>query len=81
MGFFFSEVPGCEVTEEKDFIKVSFGWMFCEALSESFWKTLSDFTSVLEEVTVLVQVNFETCSLGIIQIPEARMRSDTCRFQ
>ena len=51
------------------------------ASGESFWRTLWDFTSALEEVTVFEQVNVDPGPLGFIQIPEARMSSNTCRFQ
>ena len=85
--FFFSEVVGCEVTEERISIIVPFGWIFCKTFQISVFlkqlgtKTSWDFTSALREATVFVQVNFDTDPLGLIQIPDAWMRSNTCRFQ
>ena len=75
----------------KDFIIVSFGWIFLWNFSdqlfskiasgESFWKTLWDFASALEEVIVFVQVDFDTYPLAFIQNPEVQMWSDICRIQ
>ena len=57
----------------KVFVIVSFGWIFCEIFQISVFlkklreipsipfRPLWDFTSVLEEVTVFLQVNFDTC--------------------
>ena len=87
MGFFFSEVVGCQVTEERISIIVPFGWIFCKTFQISVFlkqlgtKTSWDFTSALREATVFVQVNFDTDPLGLIQIPDAWMRSNTCQFQ
>ena len=71
MGLFFSEVAGSGSIMKKG-LHNSFFW-------ENFlWNFLDeDFTSVLEEVAVFVQVNFDICPLGFIQIPEVWMRSET----
>ena len=60
-------------TLRKDFIIVSFGWIFCEIFHISFFlkqtwanpsvtfRPLWDFTSVLKEGTEFLPISFDTC--------------------
>ena len=70
MGFFFSKVAGCDLTE-KGFITVSLEWMFWEIFHISFivkhlrvnatapFRPLWDFICVLKEVAVFIEVNLD----------------------
>ena len=74
-GFFFREIAGFWGNWRKNFITVSFGRTFVEIFQISFFlkqlranlsdpsRPLWDFSSVLEDVTLFLQVNFDTCSL------------------
>ena len=78
MFFLFDKIAGFEVTERKDFIIIFSGWIFCEIFRISFFlkqlranlsvpsRPWSDFTSFLEDVTVFLQVNFDTCTCAAL---------------